>query len=208
MKYRSCYLLLLLSFSIVYTLKAPEPTEEFVVEVTAKRKTYTEAEKILLAKIIYAESPHEPYEGKLGVGNVVVNRANRKNISIREVIFQRGQFDGVRSKRFYRVRQGDESAYEECLCHRLFKRELRIERQKPIPIVFEDVRLECGFRCDILVEGKMIVEIKAVEALNDIHLAQVLTYLKLTKCKLGLLVNFNVVKLKDGLRRIVNGLED
>lgn len=115
MKYRSCYLLLLLSFSIVYTLKAPEPTEEFVVEVTSKRKTYTEAEKILLAKIIYAESPHEPYEGKLGVGNVVVNRANRKNISIWEVIFQRGQFDGVRSKRFYRVRQGDESAYEECL---------------------------------------------------------------------------------------------
>lgn len=101
-----------------------------------------------------------------------------------------------------------ESAYEECLCHRLFKRELRIERQKPIPLVFEDVRLECGFRCDILVEGKMIVEIKAVEALNDIHLAQGLTYLKLTKCKLGLLVNFNVVKLKDGLRRIVNGLED
>ena len=101
-----------------------------------------------------------------------------------------------------------ESAYEECLCYRLAKRGLRIERQKPIPLVFEEVKLECGFRCDILVEGKMIIEVKAVDAINDVHLAQVLTYLKLTNCKLGLLINFNVVKVKDGVRRIVNGLPE
>ena len=101
-----------------------------------------------------------------------------------------------------------ESTYEECLCHRLVKRGLRVERQKPVPLIFEDVRLECGFRCDMLVEWKMIVEVKAIEAINDVHLAQVLTYLKLTECRLGLLINFNVVKLKDGIRRVVNGLEN
>lgn len=99
-----------------------------------------------------------------------------------------------------------ESVYEECLIHRLIKKGLEIERQKAIPLVFEEVKLECGFRCDVLVESKLIIEIKAVEALNDIHLAQVLTYLKLTKVKLGLLLNFNVLKLKDGIKRVVNSL--
>lgn len=99
-----------------------------------------------------------------------------------------------------------ESVYEECLIHRLLKSGLRIERQKPIPLIFEEIRLECGFRCDILVEDKLIVEVKAVEALNDIHLAQVLTYLKLTGVKLGLLMNFNVLRIKDGVRRVVNNL--
>ncbi len=99
-----------------------------------------------------------------------------------------------------------ESVYEECLLYRLIKRELNVERQKPIPLIFEEVKLDCGFRCDILVERKVIVEVKAVEALNEIHLAQVLTYLKLTQVKLGLLMNFNVVRLKDGVKRVVNNL--
>jgi GxxExxY protein len=99
-----------------------------------------------------------------------------------------------------------ESVYEECLAYRLIRVGLAIEKQKPIPLIFEEVKLECGFRCDILVEGKLIVEVKAVEGLNDIHLAQVLTYLKLTNTKLGLLMNFNVVRLKEGIKRVVNNL--
>ena len=99
-----------------------------------------------------------------------------------------------------------ESVYEECLAYKLIKRGLQIERQKPIPVIFEEVKLECGFRCDLLVERKLIVEVKAVEGLNDIHLAQVLTYLKFTHTHLGLLINFNVLKLKDGIRRVVRNL--
>ncbi len=99
-----------------------------------------------------------------------------------------------------------ESVYEECLSYRLIKWGLKIERQKPIPLVFEGIKLECGFRCDILIEDKLIIEIKAVEGLNDIHLAQVLTYLKLSDVKLGLLMNFNVLKIKEGIKRIVNNL--
>ena len=99
-----------------------------------------------------------------------------------------------------------ESVYETCLVHRLFKKGIKIETQKPIPLVFEEVRLECGFRCDVLVENKVIIEVKAVDALNDIHLAQVLIYLRLTNVKLGLLMNFNVLKMKDGIRRVVNNL--
>ena len=99
-----------------------------------------------------------------------------------------------------------ESVYETCLVHRLFKKGIKIETQKPIPLVFEEVRLEGGFRCDVFVENKVIIEVKAVDALNDIHLAQVLTYLRLTNVKLGLLMNFNVLKMKDGIRRVVNNL--
>ena len=99
-----------------------------------------------------------------------------------------------------------ESVYETCLVHRLYKAGLTIETQKPIPLVFEEVRLECGFRCDIIVENKVIIEVKAVDALNDIHLAQVLTYLKLTNTRLGLLMNFNVLKMKDGIKSVVNNL--
>ena len=80
------------------------------------------------------------------------------------------------------------------------------ERQKPIPLVFDEIRLDCGFRCDILAERKLIIEVKAIEALHDIHVAQVLTYLKPTNTKLGLLMNFNVFKLKDGIKRVVNNL--
>jgi len=98
-----------------------------------------------------------------------------------------------------------ESAYEECLFHELQKTGLYIEKQKPMPLVYEEVKLDIGYRLDFLVESKVVVEIKSVEALNDIHLAQVLTYLKLSKCKLGLLINFNSALFKNGYRRILNG---
>ena len=99
-----------------------------------------------------------------------------------------------------------ESAYEECLTYELVKRKLFIERQKALPLVYEEVKLEAGYRIDLLVEKKVIIEIKSVEALNDVHLAQILTYLKLSGCKLGLLINFNVALIKQGIRRVVNKL--
>lgn len=98
-----------------------------------------------------------------------------------------------------------ESAYEECLFYELKKTNLKVEKQKPLPLAYEEVNLEVGYRIDIIVEDKFIVEVKSVEALNDVHLAQLLTYLKLSECKLGLLINFNVKLLKDGVRRIING---
>lgn len=99
-----------------------------------------------------------------------------------------------------------ESAYKECLFYKTNKAGLFIEKEKPIPLVFEEVKLECGYRIDLLVEGKLVIEIKSVEALHDIHLAQTLTYLKIGNYKLGLLINFNVVLLKYGIKRVVNGL--
>lgn len=96
-----------------------------------------------------------------------------------------------------------ESAYKECLAYKIKKEGLFVEKEKPLPLVFEEVKLDCGYRVDLLVEHKLIVEIKSVEAINDIHLAQVLTYLKLSGCKLGLLLNFNVVRLKDGIKRVI-----
>jgi GxxExxY protein len=98
-----------------------------------------------------------------------------------------------------------ESAYEECLFYELLKANVHVEKQKGLPLVYEEVKLDIGYRTDLIVENKLIVEIKAVEALNDIHLAQILTYLKLSKCKLGLLINFNVVLFKDGVKRVING---
>jgi GxxExxY protein len=98
-----------------------------------------------------------------------------------------------------------ESAYEECLAYELMKSGIVFERQKPMPLVYDSVKLDCGYRIDILVEEKLVLELKAVEALNDVHLAQILTYLKLSYCELGLLINFNVARLKDGLRRVING---
>jgi GxxExxY protein len=99
-----------------------------------------------------------------------------------------------------------ESAYEPCLQFELIKSGLRVEAQKPLPLVYESVKLECGYRIDLLVEGKLIIEVKAVEALAEIHFAQVLTYLRLSNLRLALLLNFNVVHMKDGIRRIVNKL--
>ena len=99
-----------------------------------------------------------------------------------------------------------ESAYEECLFYELNKTGLYIQKQKPLPLIYEGIKLEIGYRVDILIENKVIVEVKAVEALNDIHFAQVLTYLKLSECKLGMLINFNVSLIKNGIKRIVNNL--
>ena len=96
-----------------------------------------------------------------------------------------------------------ESAYEECLFYELIQIGLKVEKQKPLPLVYREVRLDAGYRVDLLVENCVIVEIKSVEALNDVYVAQVLTYLKLSDCKLGLLVNFNVKHLKDGIRRLI-----
>lgn len=99
-----------------------------------------------------------------------------------------------------------ESAYEECLCFELRKLSLKVEKQKPLPLIYEEVRLEIGYRLDLLVEDKVVVEVKSVENLTDIHLAQVITYLKLSNCKLGLLINFNVTLIKNGVKRVVNNL--
>lgn len=99
-----------------------------------------------------------------------------------------------------------ESAYEECLFYEINKYGLYVEKQKPMPLMYEDVKLECGYRIDLIVENKLILELKSVVTLNDVHLAQILTYLKLAKCKLGLLINFNVALLKNGIKRIVNNL--
>jgi GxxExxY protein len=96
-----------------------------------------------------------------------------------------------------------ESAYEECLAREFTLREIRFERQKPMPVVYKDVKLECGYRLDFLVGGLVVVELKAVENLAPIHEAFVLTYLRLSGCKVGLLINFNVTILKNGIRRFV-----
>jgi GxxExxY protein len=97
-----------------------------------------------------------------------------------------------------------ESAYEECLFYEIFQTGLRVEKQKPLPLIYKEIKLEIGYRLDLIVENKVIIEVKSVDALNDIHIAQVLTYLKVSGCKLGLLVNFNVLKVKDGIKRLVN----
>ena len=98
-----------------------------------------------------------------------------------------------------------ESAYEECLFYELKKTGLLVEKQKALPLIYEDVKLDAGYRIDLLVEKKLVIEIKSVEALNDLHLAQILTYLKLSDCKLGLLINFNTVLFKNGVKRVING---
>jgi len=99
-----------------------------------------------------------------------------------------------------------ESSYEECLFYELQKEGLDVEKQKPLPLIYEEVKLDIGYRVDLFVNGKVIIEVKSVEALNDVHMAQILTYLKLSGCKLGLLINFDVALIKNGIRRIVNNL--
>lgn len=99
-----------------------------------------------------------------------------------------------------------ESAYKECLFYKIQKEGFYVEKEKAVPLIFEDVKLDCGYRMDILVENKLVLELKCVEKLTDLHLAQTLTYLKLGNFRLGLLMNFNSFLLKDGLRRVVNGL--
>jgi GxxExxY protein len=97
-----------------------------------------------------------------------------------------------------------ESAYEECLYYELCQAGLMVEKQKALPLVYKDVKLDAGYRIDLLVEKKVVVEIKSVESFTDVHTAQVLTYLKLSGCKIGLLLNFNVTSLKNGIKRLAN----
>lgn len=99
-----------------------------------------------------------------------------------------------------------ESVYEEIMFYELTKTNLLVERQKAIPVYHEEVKMDIGFRADIIIENKVVVEIKSVEELAKVHYKQVMTYLKLTNCKLGLLINFNVDLLKDGFHRVANGL--
>ena len=97
-----------------------------------------------------------------------------------------------------------ESAYQECLFFELKKAGLFVEKEKPLPLVYEEVKLDCGYRIDLLVEKQIVIEIKSIEALNDVHTAQVLTYLKLSSCRIGLLINFNVTQLTNGIKRLYN----
>jgi GxxExxY protein len=99
-----------------------------------------------------------------------------------------------------------ESAYLECLYYELKMIGLNVEKQKPLPLIYKEVKLDVGYRLDLIVENKVVIELKSVEALNEVHIAQVITYLKLSGCKLGLLMNFNVLRLVDGLKRLVNNL--
>jgi len=96
-----------------------------------------------------------------------------------------------------------ESVYKECLYYELGSCGLFVEKEKALPLVYKSVRMDTGYRIDLLVENMIIVEIKAIEAITDVHMAQVLTYLKLSKCKLGLLLNFNVVDMKKGIKRLI-----
>ena len=98
-----------------------------------------------------------------------------------------------------------ESSYKECMYYKLEKSGLFVEKEKPMPLIFEEVKLDIGYRIDLLVERKLVIELKSVESLNDVHLAQTLTYLKLGNYKLGLLINFNVALLKSGVKRVING---
>jgi GxxExxY protein len=96
-----------------------------------------------------------------------------------------------------------ESAYEECLHYELDKIGLIAIKQKPMPLVYEEKKLDLGYRIDLMIDGKVIIEVKSVDALNPVHLAQIMTYLKLSGCRIGFLINFNVESLKDGIKRII-----
>jgi len=96
-----------------------------------------------------------------------------------------------------------ESAYQACLAYELKKKGLTVETEKALPLIYEDIKLECGYRIDILVEDKVIVELKSVETFTDVHVAQILTYLRLSEKKVGLLLNFNEKSLRKGIKRII-----
>ena len=96
-----------------------------------------------------------------------------------------------------------ENAYKECLFYKLRKAGLNVEKEKPVPLIFEGVNLDCGYKMDLLVENKIVIELKSVKMIEDVHLAQILTYMKLGKYKVGLILNFNVSSLKDGIKRVV-----
>ena len=102
-----------------------------------------------------------------------------------------------------------ESAYEACLMYELLQRGLRVERQRPVPVVYKNQTLHCGYRIDLLVEDEVIVEVKSVEQLERVHAAQLRSHLQFAKCKVGLLINFNVKwLLEDGIKRVVNGFPE
>ncbi len=96
-----------------------------------------------------------------------------------------------------------ESAYRECLAYEITKKGLIVEKEKAIPLIYEEVKMDCGYRIDLLVNSKVVVELKVVEAFNDVHIAQTLTYMKLSGCKLGLLLNFYTKSLKNGIKRLI-----
>ena len=96
-----------------------------------------------------------------------------------------------------------ESAYKACLAYELRKKGLNVEEEKPIPVIYEEVKLDCGYRLDLLVEDTVVVELKTVDAFTDVHYAQILTYLRFANKKVGLLINFNVKSLKDGIKRFI-----
>jgi GxxExxY protein len=98
-----------------------------------------------------------------------------------------------------------ESVYEECLYHELKQLNLNVKRQKEIPIYYKNVKLESGFRADIVINDKLLLELKSVESVSSVHLAQIITYLKMSKIKLGLLINFNEMLFKNGIQRVING---
>lgn len=99
-----------------------------------------------------------------------------------------------------------ESSYEACMFYELNKTGILVEKQKPLPLIYDEVKLDIGYIVDLIIENKVIIEIKSVEVLNDVHMAQILTYLKLSDCKLGMLINFNVTLVKNGIKRIANNL--
>ncbi|MBZ0199499.1 MAG: GxxExxY protein [Ignavibacteriaceae bacterium] len=96
-----------------------------------------------------------------------------------------------------------ESTYRECLAYELMNAGLNVEKEKPMPLVYKEVKLDCGYRLDLIVNNKVIVELKVVEAFHDVHIAQTLTYMRLSGCKLGLLLNFHTKSLKDGIKRLI-----
>lgn len=99
-----------------------------------------------------------------------------------------------------------ESVYETILYHELTKRNLKVERQKPIPVIWDDIHLDIGFRSDLIVEEKVIIEIKSVEKISNVQLKQLLTYIRVTDLRLGLLINFNEALIKNGIKRVAHGL--
>jgi len=97
-----------------------------------------------------------------------------------------------------------ESAYQECLYYEFKKEGLKVIKEKPMPLIYEEIKLDIGYRIDLLVNEKVVLEIKAVENITDVHMAHILTYLKLSNCKIGLLLNFNLKSMKHGIKRVIN----
>jgi GxxExxY protein len=140
-------------------------------------------------------------------------------ISVRDVVFHHEEHEGHEEMKFDDLSHAVigcalevhkllgpgllESTYEQCLAHELTIHDILFKIQPPLPVIYKDIRLDCGYRIDLLIENKLIVELKSVDAIKAIHEAQLLTYMKLAKISLGFIINFNVRKLKDGIKRYV-----